>query len=363
MRTGKNVTALATVALLLAAAGPAYGDPYADEALSVVRASGPNGEDLTFEDAIKLQGEVIGTKDKGNEALGKPNLNDFGQRTRVTILGYDQTTGIGGQAVLGFRDNMCLASAPASAATDIRVFDQMGNQSAVGDESATVEVSNDGGESFVLLGEVGPGLGAGPNLNYELKAGNALPYFNVVRVTATDTDGFGGIEGMDLDAVQCLTSVEAPYFDYNLDRCDFSSDFAERDIESVLVRTNGTQIVVEMTLCGDLPDDPRGKATYTVNFDVDSPTVLEGNAACADTSDFAAVYKQNGGGTGADFVVSGNRITATLGYGNLTSGDQFLVWVTSTANGPAADSVPNVEAGDRCGEPQSVDEVLSVKAL
>ena len=324
MNSRTCLTALATIGVLLGAAGSATADPYADEALSLQRGPGAYLD------------EVNAVMDDGNEALSAPNLDARAQRDRVTILGYDQATGLGGQIVLGFTNNICLATDGA----DIKVYDQSYNQSVRGDESASVEVSNDGGGSYVLLGEVGPGLGSGPGQEYELTAGGALPYFNVAKLTATDTDGFNGIHGMDLDAVQCLNPVEAPRFDYNLDRCDRSDGVADGDVNSVVAynKDGMTHVVVEV--CGTVS----ASSEYNVMIDMADPDDLDGDGdelepdtmlagnECRASADAVVTYKdgQMGGpgvvtnnGTYLEYVIANAELPVSV---DPTDGSRLVVW-------------------------------------
>ena len=96
------LTALVTIGALLGAAGSAAADPYADETVSVERVESPDGTYNTNDDKVKS------VKDRGNEALGAPNWNAYNVWGRATVLGFDPVTGIGGNAVLAFTDNICL---------------------------------------------------------------------------------------------------------------------------------------------------------------------------------------------------------------------------------------------------------------
>ena len=90
------------------------------------------------------------------------------------------------------------------AGADIKLYDAAGGQSVDGNESAAIEVSNDGGVTWFPVGTVGPGAG------YELDlAGTGIAAFNRIKIIATDWAGQTTLAGFDLDAVKALHSLDS----------------------------------------------------------------------------------------------------------------------------------------------------------
>ena len=353
------LTALVTIGALLGAAGSAAADPYADETVSVERVESPDGTYNTNDDKVKS------VKDRGNEALGAPNWNAYNVWGRATVLGFDPVTGIGGNAVLAFTDNICL-NGPGP---DLQIYDAWGNQSAAGDEAAQVEISHNGGGSYVVLPDLAQQTGrvGVDSAGYQLEVGDDLPYFNQVRVTAASTDSWPTISGMDLDAVECLNPVEAPSFDYNLDRCDRADGVVDGDVNSIVAynKDGMTHVVVEV--CGTVS----ANSEYNVMIDMADPDDLDGDGdelepdtmlagnQCRASAEAVVTYKdgQMGGpgvvtnnGTYLEFEIANAELPVSV---DPTDGSRLVVWtevreegstqVTSestTAAGPS-DSLSN----------------------
>jgi hypothetical protein len=341
MTTTKSLTALATFAVLLGSAGGALADPYADTPFSLQRVT----------TGTALDGSLLSTSsddgDNGRDATGAPDVI-FNEPYRQTVLGYDAATGQGGVIELDFADNLCLDGA----GSDLLFYDVASN------EHVLVEVSNDGGNTYYVAGE------AGPTTNFRVDVGGQLDYFNRMRVTATDYAGTNTQAGFDLDAVECLTSVPEEQFTSVDDGCDFMKSGREAlDVRAITAFSDGFSISVNMELCADVVAKKKGPLSqYVVHFDTLSPTVLEGNASCTDTTDHVASYRQDGLETGGIFFLDGASLSAEVDYVDLgiASGDQVLVWVETFANGPSKDHVPNVEGGDRCDLPQTAREVMTL---
>jgi hypothetical protein len=332
---------VATVAVLLGSAGGVLADPYADVPLSLQRVTS----------GTTLDGFPLSTSaddgDNGRDATGAPDVV-FNELHRQTVLGYDPVSGQGGVIELEFADNLCLDLAGG----DLLFYDVASN------ETVMVEISNDGGKTYVLAGE------AGPATNFHVDAGGQLDYFDRMRVTALDYAGTSTQAGFDLDAVECLNSLPQEQFAKVDDGCDYMQSGREAlDVESVTAFSDGVSISVNMELCADVVTKKKGPlGHYVVHFDVVSPTVLDGNARCTDTTDHLASYRQDGQETGAFFFLDGASLSAEVDYVDLgiAPGDQVLIWVETFANGPSKDHVPNVEGGDRCDLPQTEREVMTL---
>lgn len=374
------LTALAALATMFSFSGTATADPYADSVVSLNRVvSGVPGHSTDLDDG-----------DDGSDSLGAPDYTGSRWDT-LTVLGYDASNGDGGSIVLAFEDNRCTdGDGP-----DLMIYEGAGGQSLVGNESMIVEVSDDGGNTFVDVGEVGPGAGtAGYEVDF---AGSAAGMGSIdqIRLTATDFAGLTSLVGADVDAVECLnTVVDTGAY---MDGCDLGGGEDGVDVNEVVVSSDEFSINVSMTLCGPVAE--RGK--YMVAFDykgeddkkdkndkyhkwfkkysgydkrrhgghdddgddhADSsgPDTLNPNPRCYSTSDAVATYyrgREYGPGL---FTAEGNKLSLRVDYGELglAMGSEVLVWVRTLDQRRIGDTVPTVESGDRCGRPQVAAEVL-----
>jgi len=347
MTTTKSLTALATIAVLLGSAGGALADPYADSAVSLQRVTS----------GTLLDGTSVNTSyddgDDGSDATG-PRDAFSGEPNKQTVLGYDPSTGAGGVLELDFTNNICVDGA----GVDL-LFHEIGSN-----EHALVEVSNDGGQNYVSLGEMGP------STNFRADAAGQISYFNRMRITATDFAGATTASGLDLDAVQCLNSLDESEYASTVDGCDLSTGETGLDVNNAFVFSDGFALTVDMNLCGAVAG---GRNMYKVHFDYadntdldgdgvdDGPDTLDPNPHCATTADHTATYK-GGTETGGFFTANGSQLSVDVAYADLglTAGDQVLVWVETAGRKRVGDSVPTVEGGDRCDKPQVAGEVISV---
>lgn len=376
MTRQKLLTGLATLAVICGVSSTAMADPFADEALALTRVT--KGTTST--------GTPINTSwdngDNGIDAVGAPNLSPDLLKPALTILGFDarQTADpaddVGGTLALRFLDNICVdGSGP-----DIKVHESGS------DETAMIEVSDDGGRSFVMVGHIGPDNG------YELDVDGRAKRFTQVRLTAKSHAGSSNTAGIDVDAIECLNSdvpgaqvVVAP------DGCDLVGGFtgyryhgkskkkkrAFRDFDSgadvrdVNAESDGLSVSVALDLCGPVSS----KVKYLVHLDYmdetnldgddvdDGPDTLDGNPTCERTADHTAAYhrgKQKGG----VFYVEENRLVLELNYTDMGldvgPGAKVLIWVETKGRGGISDRVPTTEAGDRCGRPQLAKEVFEI---
>lgn len=335
--------------------------------------------------------------DDGSDSLGAPDYSGFLWST-LTTLGYDAASGAGGSIVLAFVDNRCI-DGPGS---DLMIYEGANGQSLVGNESMIVEVSDDGGNTFVDLGEVGPGAGS---VGFEVDLANStdsLDSIDQVRLTSTDFAGATRLVGADVDAVECLNSVvdTAAY----MDGCDLGAGDPGVDVKEVTVSSDGFSIDVSMTLCGPVAE----RAKYMVAFDYKGeaeknrhhswfskyswykrrngghddddddggrddddhgngdteddlgPDSLNPNARCHSTDDSVATYyrgREYGPGL---FTADNDKLSLRVDYGELglTLGSEVLIWVKTLDQRRIGDTVPTVETGDRCARPQIASEVL-----
>jgi hypothetical protein len=346
----KPLIALATLAFVGGLGGEALADPYADSAVSISRVTSGVDE---FGTAINTSWDT--NNDDGSDSTGAPNVAD-GPRG-LTILGFDANVladpldDEGGTVTLDFIDNVCLDGA---AMADIDVPD------IIGDESARIEVSNDGGKSFVTIGEVFPGA-------YQIDLAGQVSYFNRIRITSLDHFGTTNTAGFDLDYVECLNSTPAESFAASNDGCDLRKGEGGLDVKEVLAFADdlSNTVFVKVELCGT----PGSRTAYEVNFDfaggaAGGPDTLDGgNAGCADTAEQIASFQGGFSGPGGGFV-DGNVLMFDIGYGELSpdllAGNDMLIWVSTREKG-GGDHAPNVEQGDRCDFPQADGEVLAIK--
>jgi len=363
----------------LTTSNAATADPYADSVVSLNRViSSVPGHSTDLDDG-----------DDGRDTLGAPDYSGNLWNT-LTSLGYDAATGDGGSIVLAFQDNRCIDGAGA----DLMIYEGANGQSEVGNESMIVEVSDDGGSTFVEVGEVGPGAGS---TGFEVDLANStdsMDSIDHVRLTSTDFAGATNLIGADVDAVECLNSVAdtAAY----MDGCDLGAGDPGVDVKEVMVSSDGFSIDVSMTLCGPVAE----RAKYMVAFDYKGeaeknkhhswfskyswykrrhggrdddddhdngdtgdtlgPDSLNPNARCHNRDDAVATYyrgREYGVGL---FTVENDRLTLSVDYGELglASGSEVLIWVKTLDQRRIGDTVPTVESGDRCGRPQVAAEVL-----
>ena len=273
MTNVRSLTALATLAIAFGFGGAAQADPFADTALDIQRVS-PGTMDNGSLFSLWV---VYDDGDDGRDATGMPD-NDVWARSHFSTLGIDQngtmdtSDDTGGVLVLEFNDNVCLADT----GMDLDVYD-VGN-----DESALVEVSYDGGQNFHSLGQATPGA-------YEVDADGVVPFFTQVRLTASDRSGAtrGGRDfsaGIDVDAVECLNSIGAQGFAFDVDTCDMTSGDPGTDIDYVLVHSDGFTAYVELFFCGSVVDS---RSQYAIHFaSPDSVTMASGETTTTETEPY-----------------------------------------------------------------------------
>lgn len=384
MKQFTKLTAFATLVAAMTTGNTAFADPYADSVVSLERVvSGVSGHSTDWDDG-----------DDGSDSLGAPDYR-FGSWDTMTALGYDTSTGEGGTLVLAFQDNRCIDDVGA----DLKFYEAFGSQSTVGNESMLVEVSNDGGANFVMLGEVGPGAG---EAGFEMDLAGSVGSVDHIRMTATDVAGSLSLVGADMDAIECLNSVEVTEGSLGtyVDGCDLGSGEDGVDIMEVVATSDGFSIDVIMTLCGPVVD----KAKYLVAFDyqgsdrghrengrkwhkkrwasdrrhgnhddddddddngfgvTSGPDTLNANPRCHSTEDAVAMYdrgRERGVGL---FSVEENTLSLRVDYGELglAMDSEVLLWVKSWDRRRIGDNVPTVEGADRCSKPQVEKEVIAI---
>jgi len=379
---------LTTIAVVCGAGSAAWADPFADEALFISRVT----------PGYAITGERINTSwdngDDGRDAAGAPDVENG--RSGLTLLGFDAMDprdpddDRGGQLAVRFNDNVCADGE----GPDIKVYD------AGSDESAMVEVSDNDGQSFKMVGYVGPTEG------FELDIKGKAGPFTQVRLTATNHAGSTNTAGIDVDAVECLHAPDpnAPppdtaNVDTGADGCDLvgSSRWYSRgrraepldkgiDVDSVTAKptSDGSSIIVTLDLCGKLSE----RTVYAVYFDYtdrtemagdtsedDGPDTLDGNLRCRRTHDHTAYYYR-GRERGGLFSLTSNideksgedkdQLELTVDFADMNratfmeDGSEVLLWVETRGRGYIRDHVPNTETGDRCGRPQFEKEVIRV---
>lgn len=376
MTRQKLLAGLTTFAVVCGAGSAAWADPYADSVVEIKRIT----------PGMLATNTVISTDaddgDDGSDAIGAPDFvaGDF---TKLSALGFDEkgtadpSDDVGGHIVLNFDNNACMDGA----GLDIR-FSEGGEN-----EAALVEVSNDGGNSYVEIGV------AGPQNNFSLDLAGKIEHFNRMRVTSADFEGKLDLAGFDFDAVECLHSVdplpEPPdTAQAEPDGCDLvgSSRWYSRgrrvspldpgiDVEDVKITSDATSIEVTMDLCGELSN----RTVYAVYFDYtdrtnldddpadDGPDTLDGNLRCRRTYDHVAYYYR-GRERGGIFsqTENSNQLVATVDYADLdrgagvTEGSEVLMWIQTRGRGYIRDHVPTTEVGDRCSRPQIEKEVFRI---
>lgn len=373
---------LASLAVACGAGTSAMADSFADEAVTISRITS----------GVDSNGWPINTSwddnDDGTDATGAPNI-ELG-RQGLSLLGFDANDindpddDEGGFVTLLFTDNVC-ADGPNQ---DIRVYESFG------DESAMVEVSNDG-QNFVEVGEVGPAT------SFDIDVNGAMGQFNMVRLKATSHANSRNTAGIDLDAVECLHAAEEEdEIKAQADGCDLvgpeykrrswrkrrsyykSYEDAGIDVEDVVATSDGYALSIQLHLCGELSK----KGIYMVHFDYtdrtnldgddvdDGPDTLDHNPRCRRTSDRTAIYHR-GREKGGTFTVSetvdaeGNtRSTLTLNvdYYDMNKGEgvvpgsKVVFWVETKGRGYVRDHVPTTESGDHCSRPQLAKEVMEI---
>lgn len=365
MTTRKTLTALTTLAVVFGYGGAAQADPYADGWVSfnpVSPGTNVDGSSLsTFSD---------GDTD-GIDAIGAPDWG--GSFSQATVLGFDAATE-GGTLVLEFLNNVC-QDGPGN---DLKIYEAVGSTSSFGNESGTVQISNDGGQTFVDIGSVNPTDG------YELDVAGALPDFDQVRLQATDSAGLNTAAGMDIDAIECLNSVDGgsagggttPPVDPSVvtvnDSCDVATGPAGIDVREIVASSDGLAVYLDISLCGEANSR---RAEYRIAFDYadqtnldgdntnDGPDTFDGNVDCLATEDDMATY-QGGSSSGPGwFMLDGNSISYEVNYTDLLAGsgvqagDTLVMWVQAQEKGKV-DHVPNAENGDKCTSPQFSSEAI-----
>ena len=399
MTRSNTITALATLAILCGSGNLAMADPYADEVVTLERVT----------PGKTAKGGRLSTDadngDNGRDATGRPDWR-YGSFGTITALGFDAkgtsrtSDDEGGRLTLRFTDNMCMDGGD----TDLKIYDAYRSQSASGNESALVEISSDGGRTFMPIGEVGPGAGAS---GYEVDADGAMAYFSHVRLTALDYAGSINVAGIDVDAIECLNPLEEGEFAYAYDGCDMAAGREGVDVEDITVYSDEFSIYVVMNLCESKATD---KAKYKIYVDYtgskDSkrrsdkdrdddrwsdegerhskkykkakgedrrrhdggPDTLTANVKCRNTADSVSTYetyKQRQTGPGL-FEAKANRLVFEIDYielnkgAGVTLGSEVLVWVEAEGRRHVVDTVPTTESGDRCSRPQVASEVLAI---
>ena len=392
MTNVRSVTALATLAIAFGLGGAAQADPFADTALDIQRVTRGIADNGTSQLYV-----LFDDFDDGRDATGMPD-NDVWATSHFSTLGIDQngtmdtSDDTGGVLVLEFNDNVCLADT----GMDLDVYD-VGN-----DESALVEVSYDGGQNFHSLGQATPGA-------YEVDADGVVPFFTQVRLTASDRSGAtrGGRDfsaGIDVDAVECLNSIGAQGFAFDVDTCDMTSGDPGTDIDYVLVHSDGFTAYVELFFCGSVVDSG---SQYAVHFaSSDNVTVASAETTTTETTTPSKKSKKanqrsngvqpnynaydhangnarfmrtgyaDGGSTGgacgmvpqhtvtySDGVdsgglvfVNGRRMSIEVTYAELNAfeADPMMLWVETSV-----DNAPDTDDSDGCGSAETVDEAVS----
>ncbi len=388
MTTVRTATALATLAIVFGYGGAAQADPFTDSPISVSRvATG------TADNGIVLM-SLFDDGDNGSDATELSDYNSLVYST-YTTLGIDQkgtvdkSDDVGGVLVVAFDDNICLADV----GMDLDVYDG-GN-----DESALVEVSNDG-VNFYRLGEVTPA-------GYELDADGTVPFFTQVRITASDRNGLNAAgwdfsAGIDVDTVECLNSIDAQGFVQYVDTCDVTSADPGLDVDQVLVHTDGFSAYVDLYFCGAVVDG----AQYAVNFGngdvvVTTTTTTEsttdtkgkkkkkssaghgipdhardrvpehvrdkmpggtgdtpGGGECGMAAGHSVTYS-NGVDNGGLVFVDGNHMSIEVSYAEMSAyaGDQLMLWV-ETSDGSLVDTAPTADASDGCELAETAAETV-----
>jgi hypothetical protein len=185
-----------------------------------------------------------------------------------------------------------------------------------------------------------------------------------------------------------------------MDGCDLGAGDDGVDVKEVVVSSDGFSIDVTMTLCGPVAE----RAKYMVAFDYKNsndekskyhkwfkkyswydrrhgghdddddddgagaddqddpfgPDTLNPNPRCHNTDDAVATYyrgREYGVGL---FTADQDKLSLRVDYGELglAMGSEVLIWVKTLDQRRIGDTVPTVEAGDRCGRPQVAAEVL-----
>lgn len=283
-----NIKKLAVLVLVLSLTIPAMvvqadaDDEWADLAIDIYRvdsgtSSGGAAINTTWDDG-----------DNGNDATGPSNWPPSSP-SAITTVGIDQKSTLDtsdderGWVILAFTDNVCLDGTGA----DLHIYDAFGGQSVIGNESADIDIAIGTG-SFAAAGSVSPGLG------YALNVSGALTYFTRVRVTATDFAGQLTLAGLDLDAVECLNSV-------NISDISLAAEPAS-DVNPV-----GSEHTVTATLTPVIEG-------VEVMFTITGPSSAE--SGTADTDEFgAATFAYTGAVAGTDSIEAsvtfeGTTITA-----------------------------------------------------
>lgn len=254
--------------LALVFAASAYADEFADSAIDINRV-----ETGTAADGGTPLSTSADDGDLGTDALGAPDWTAPTNANQISALGFDEagtvdtSDDVGGDIELGFTDNACL-DGPGD---DLHVYDASGLQSVNGNESALVEVGTGG--ALTNIGTVGPG-----DFTLDLD-GTGVAGFNRIKLTATDWAGQTTLAGLDLDAVECLNS---------LDQADIVKESLD---ETILVGTGTEQnfsFTIEIT--NDIGDNAFEGLTFfdsvPAEFDLDEEGEDEADGtddgACAD---------------------------------------------------------------------------------
>lgn len=277
-------------------------DAYADGAITISRVTpGTNSAgvaiDTTADDA-----------DDGSDATGAPDWPGGSSNfDKITVLGIDEKSTVDpadddrGSVVLAFTDNVCLDGA----GPDLYIYDAWGPQSLLGNESADIDVAIGAG-SFAAAGSVSPGA-------YALDVSGALTYFTRVRVTATDFAGQLTAAGLDLDAVECLNSV-------NITDISLSAG-PSGDVNAI-----GTEHTVIATLTPAIEG-------VEVTFTITGPNSAESGTADTNASGVAS-FTYTGSSAGVDSIaasvtfegttIQGTAVTKTWYDKFVSGGGQLL---------------------------------------
>ena len=355
MMNFKVLTAVGAVAGIAGLGTTALADPYADDVVSINRVM--QGTTLSGY-PLTVNSDDAGV-DNGVDATGKSDYvpNDFRQ---MTALGFDEMSGDGGVLELAFTDNLCLDGFGDQYGNDVLIKDAADN------EGALIEVSDDGGRTYVPLGVAGPSN----SFKVGLDATDQIDFFNFVRITATDWAGNRSAAGIDLESVKCLTSMPEEEFAAVRDQCEFSKGDSGLDVVNAVVYSEIGEIRVTLDMCDVVPNK-KGPAIFRTYLDYrdqsnndgdgvdDGPDTLDANPDCVNTADHVASYEDRTS-TGGTYTIDGDRVTLDISYADLGAGpgDEILMWIETKTRGNIGDSVPTQETGDKCDMPQTSNEVM-----
>ncbi len=151
------------------------------------------------------------------------------------------------------------------------------------------------------------------------------------------------------------------------DGCGENNDHT--DVSTVTVTSDGTNITVDVLLCGAIPANDKTK--YRLHIDHWGTTALD-NSACLTTSDDTMMIRRIGTPgektTGPGVILESGEGTTTItfivaytalvddGDNEAEAGDILLFWVDTHHRG-IQDRAPDTE-GESCSKPDECDEVI-----